>query len=150
MQSSILGLNGHMMVMLGDAYREFTKGDISCQLKWVNGEPVMILFKFKPGASSPSYMIELRDAHLYMNSDGYASNLLHRKLSMDCAVALGVQNDKASIWRIISLIEDHIEDLIHMPEEPKYSEIANRPIAQDQTNELVIKVNGKAIFEAMV
>lgn len=144
--NSIVHPSGHKMVMLGgDVYEQHKVGDLIVELKWVEGEPVMLLYKNVLGQTGKAFMIEFKDAYRFARSDGYASKELVQKLSHDAARALNSEHDKATCYRIITAIMDFMPDLLLMPPEPTEQEKANRPVTGD--GELTIKIDGKVILE---
>lgn len=141
--------SGRKMVMLGgDFYKQYKKGDLIVEFKWVDEEPVMILYKRTLGANSPAYMIEMKDAHQYALSNGEASKSLVCELGMQAANALGCHNDRATAFRIIDAIVNFLPDLIKMPPAPKEIILADAPSRGE--DELTIKVDGKVIAEVLV
>jgi hypothetical protein len=149
LRSQLLHPSGKEMVMLGgDVWDQRVTGDIVSEYKWVDGEPVMLIYKRVLGANTPAFMIELKDAHRFVVSNGNATRKLLQELSLQAAKALNSEHDKATSFRIITVILDGIGDLIRMPPEPVALEIANRPSSGH--DELAIKVDGKTVMEAMV
>ena len=150
MKSSILHPSGKKMVMLGGLVfdqREGTNGVVS-EFKWVDGEPVMLLYKRTLGNNSPAFLIELNDAHRFARSDGYGTKALMSELAQGACAALGDPNDKSLLFSIITAILDGIPDLLKMPPEPSEQEIANR--FSSGNDELSIKVDGKTVMEVQV
>lgn len=149
LRSQLTHPSGKRMVMLGgDVYEQLHKGDVTYEFKWVDGEPVMLIYKRTLGASSPAYMIEMLDAHKFAKSNGYATKELLSKYCNDAAKAVGCEHDKATIFRMIDVILDGIPILLRMPPEPKAIEIANRPSSGN--DELSIKIDGKTVIETQV
>lgn len=149
LKTSLLHPSGKQMVMLGgDVYEQRTKGDMVHEYKWVDSEPVMLIYKRVLGQNTPAYMIEMKDAHKFVMSNGHASKELIGQLCFEAAQAMRCEHDKASLFRIISIIEEGIAILLKMPPEPKAIEIANRPTTGN--DELAIKVDGKTIFEVQL
>jgi hypothetical protein len=148
-KSHLIHPSGKKMVMLGgDVWERRVTGDIISEFKWVDGEPVMILYKSVLGANTPAYMIEMADAHRFALSNGGASQKLVKEYCHDAAKALNSENDRATIVRIIDVILNGLADLLRMPPEPKALEIANRPSSGN--DELRIQVDGKTIIETQV
>lgn len=148
-RTSIVHHTGKKMVMLGgNCHRKFQKGDLIVELKWVDGEPVMIIYKYVLGANSPAFMIEMQDAYQFAQSNGNATKKLVCELAAQAATAIGSDNDKATAFRIIDAIMNFMPELLMMPPEPKELEIANRPSTGN--DELSIKVNGQTIVETAV
>jgi hypothetical protein len=144
--SSLLHASGREMVMLGGfVYEQHTTGDIISEYKWVNGEPVMLLYKRILGSNTQAYMIELKDAHEFAMSNGNASKALLQTYCKDAAKALRAENDKATIFRLIDIILNGLPILIGMPPEPKEQEVANRPTSGN--DEMELKLNGKTVCE---
>lgn len=149
LRTNILHESGKPMVMLGgDVYAQFTKGDITHEYKWVNGEPVMLIYKRTLGRNSPAYMIEMADAHKFAESSGHATQKLIKHYCVEAANAIQSEHDKATMHRIIDVILDGIPILLSMPPEPKALEIANRPTTGN--DEMTIKLNGKVIAEVQL
>jgi hypothetical protein len=149
LRSQLLHPSGKEMVMLGgDVWDQRVTGDIVSEYKWVDGEPVMLIYKRVLGANTPAFMVELKDAHQFVVSNGNATRKLLQELSLQAAKALNSEHDKATSFRIITVILDGIGDLIRMPPEPVALEIANRPSSGH--DELAIKVDGKTVMETMV
>lgn len=149
MRTSLLHATGKAMVMLGgDVYEQRTKGDITYEFKWVNGEPVMLIYKRTLGRNTPAYMIELADAHKFALSSGHATERLMKHYCVEAARAIQSHHDKATMHRLIDVILDGIPILVGMPPEPKAVEIANRPSTGN--DELTIKVDGKVIAEVQL
>lgn len=148
-RSTILHPTGHKMVMLGgDVFDQRVTGDIISEFKWVDGEPVMLLYKRVLGQNTKAYMIEMKDAHMFAMSNGRASKRLLDTLCHDAAKALNSEHDKATVFRLIGIILDGLPDLLRMPPEPKALEIANRPSSGN--DELAIKINGQTVIETVV
>jgi hypothetical protein len=149
LRTNLLHASGQEMVMLGgDVYEQLTKGDITHEYKWRNGEPIMLIYKRVLGRNTPAYMIEMKDAHQYAMSNGGPTKALLSKLCMEAAQAIGVEHDKASIYRIIDVIVEGMDILLKMPPEPKAIEVANRPSTGN--DELCIKIDGKVIAEVQL
>ena len=149
LRSQLLHASGKRMVMLGgDVYDQRTKGDVIYECKWVDGEPVLLIYKRTLGSNSPAYMIEMADAHKFALSSGYATKELMSKYCFEAAKAVGSEHDKATIFRMIDVIVDGIDILLQMPPEPKEIEIANRPSSGN--DELAIKIDGKTVIETVV
>lgn len=149
LKTTLLHESGRPMVMLGgDVFAQFTKGDITHEYKWVDGEPTMLIYKRVLGHNTPAYMIEIKDAHEFVASNGHASRALISRYCFEIAQTLGVEHDKASLFRIISIIEEGIEILVKMPPEPKEIELANRPSTGN--DELSLKVDGQTVMEVQV
>lgn len=149
LKSSIFHPSGQPMVMLGgDVFEQLTKGDIVHEYKWVDGEPVMLIYKRVLGANTQAYMIEMADAYKYVASNGHATQELIRDLVHGAARALNSEHDKATIFRIISVIEEGIQILLKMPPEPVALEVANRPSSGH--DEIAIKVDGQTVMEIQV
>jgi hypothetical protein len=149
LKSSLLHASGKPMVMLGgDVYEQLTKGDIVHEYKWVDGKPVMLIYKRVLGNNTPAYMIELSDAHEYATSAGGPTKALLGRLCFDAAKVLRAENDKATLYRLIDVIVEGMDILLKMPPEPKAIEIANRPSTGN--DELTIKVDGQVIAEVQL
>lgn len=149
LKTTLLHESGRPMVMLGgDVYEQRVKGDIVHEYKWVDGEPVMLIYKRVLGANTPAYMIELRDAHEFVTSQGHASKALISKYCFEIAQTLGAEHDRATLFRIMSVIEEGIDILVKMPPEPLAIEIANRPSSGH--DEIAIKVDGQTVMEVQV
>jgi hypothetical protein len=149
--SSLLHASGRPMVMLGGfVYEQHTTGDIVSEYKWVDGEPVMLLYKRVLGKNTQAFMIELKDAHEFVLSNGNPSKKLLMDLCHQAAKALNSEHDKATIFRLIGIIADGMPILIGMPPEPKAQEVANRPTSG--TDELVLKDrrSGQILLETQV
>jgi hypothetical protein len=148
-KSTIMHPSGMNMVMLGgDVYDQRTTGDIISEFKWVNGEPVMLIYKRVLGHNTKAYMIELEDAHMFATSSGLPSKMLLSTYCRDAARALNSEHDKATMFRLIDVIMEGLADLLRMPPEPKAHEIANRPTTSG--DELKIIMDGKTIAEVQV
>jgi hypothetical protein len=149
LRSKLLHPSGKAMVMLGgDVYEQRTKGDIIYEFKWVEGEPVMLIYKRTLGRNSPAYMIEMLDAHKFAMSNGHATSRLMKEYCIAAAEAVQAHHDKATMHRMIDVILDGIPILLSMPPEPKAIEIANRPTSGN--DEMSIKIDGKTVIETMV
>lgn len=144
-------VTGKPMVMLGGfVYDQHVTGDIVSEYKWVNGEPVMLIYKRVLGQNTQAYMIELEDAHKYVMSNGNASMDLIKSLCHDAAKALNSEYDKATIFRLIDIICDGMPILIGMPPEPTEQEIANRPSAGNQELTIKDRANDVILLETKV
>jgi hypothetical protein len=149
MKSSIVAPSGAPMVMIGgDCHTRRVTGDIVSEFKWVDGEPVMLLYKRVLGHNTPAFMIEMKDAYRFSNSNGSATKELLKELSQQAAEALNSEHDRATCSRIITVILDGIPDLLYMPPEPKALKEANRPTSGN--DEVKIILNGEVIMEAVV
>lgn len=147
--STLFHPTGKPMVMLGgDVYDQRVTGDIISEFKWVNGEPVMLLYKRTLGRNTPAYMIEMKDAHEFALSNGNPSKQLLGKLCRDAAHALESEHDKATMFRLIDVILNGLADLLRMPPEPKALEEANRPSSGN--DEIAIMIDGKTVFETTI
>lgn len=150
LKSSLVHPSGKKMVMLGGFVfdqKEGSNGIIS-EWKWVDGEPVMLIYKRTLGNNSPAFMIELNDAHKFAMSNGHATKQLIQEYSRNAAEALGEVNDRSLAFSIIDAIMDGIPTLLHMPPEPSEHEKANRMSSGE--DELSIKVDGKTVMEVQV
>lgn len=149
LKSQLLHASGKQMVMLGgDVFDQKVMGDIVVEHKWVDGEPVTLLYKRILGSNTPAYMVEMKDAWKFVQSNGYATKELIKELAHGAAEALRCENDKSSIFRIIDALVYGIEVMLKMPPEPLAIEIANRPTTGN--DELSLKIDGKTIFEAQL
>lgn len=149
LKSSIVHPSGKKMVMLGGlVFDQRERGGLVSEFKWVDGEPVMILYKRTLGNNSPAFIIEMKDAYQFAASDGYATKQLLSELSLDAARAIGEVHDKALVHQIITAILDGIPDLLKMPPEPSEQEVANR--FSTGNDELSIKVDGKTVIEVQI
>lgn len=149
LKTTLLHPSGRQMVMLGgDVYEQRQKGDITYEFKWVDGEPVMLIYKRVLGRNTQAFMLEMIDAWQFARSDGHATQKLLSTTCHEAAKALGCEHDKATIFRIIDVILDGVPILIGMPPEPKAIEIANRPSSGN--DELSIKVDGKTVIETVI
>ena len=149
LKSSIVAPSGQKLVMLGgEVYDQKKKGDMIYEFKWVDGEPVMLIYKRVLGHNTPAFMVEFADAYRYARSDGHATKELLQVLCHEAAKAIGVESDKASIFRLIDIMVEGVGILLMMPPEPKALEIANRPSSGN--DELCIKINGQTVIETMV
>jgi hypothetical protein len=130
-------------------YKQFIHGDVTVELTWVNEEPHMLIYRSNPGPKEGAYMIELIDAHKYVDSKtgGPSSSLRMDCIEATRAIGFNV-HDKYALFKVMTCILDHITDLLAMPPEPKASEIANRPSTGN--DELTIKVNGEVVAEVVV
>lgn len=141
--------SGKKMVMLGgDVFDQRITGDIVSEFKWVDGEPVMLLYKCVLGRNTPAYMIELVDAHKFALSNGNASKELVSTLCHEAARTLSSEHDKATQFRLIDIILNGLADLLRMPPEPRAIEQANKPSSGN--DELKIMMDGKTIIEVQV
>lgn len=149
MRSTLLHASGQKMVALGiNYYRIFRKGDLVVELKWVDEEPVMLLYKMVLGANSPAYMIEHKDAFQFATSKGDATKKLVVDLCDQAARAINCEHDHHTKIRIIDAILNFMDDLLMMPPAPKEIALADAPT--NGTDELSVKVNGQVVAEAMV
>lgn len=150
-KSSIVGPTGQKLVMLGgDVYEQRITGDIISEFKWVDGEPVMLLYKRVLGTTGKAYMIEFKDAYRFATSSGNATKELVQSLCRDAAKALNSENDKATIFRLIDIILNGLPDLLMMPPEPKAHEIANRETSGNDELKIVDRTSGTVLIEATV
>lgn len=145
----IQDINGRPMVRLGGEFlhKQRVTGDIVSEYTWHHNEPVMILYRAVPTEKVGAYMIELKDAHHYAQSNGYPTMQLIRH-SHEAAKAMGFQGYGFEVTRIADIILDGLDDLLMMPPEPPESEKANTP--EPTGSELVIKVNGETVMEKEV
>lgn len=149
LKTSLLHASGKQMVMLGgDCWDQRVTGNTVSEFKWVDGEPVMLIYRHVLGKNTPAFMIELADAWKFATSSGHATKRLLDETSKQAAEALHVMNDKFAIYEIITVILDGIPDLLRMPPEPKAIEIANRPSSGN--DELSIKIDGKTVIETVI
>lgn len=149
--SSLLHATGKQMVMLGGfCYEQHTTGDIVSEYKWVDGEPVMLLYKRVLGKNTPAFMIELADAHKFVMSNGDPAKALVSEISLEAARALNSEHDRATIFRIITIIIEGMPILIGMPPEPKEQEIANRPSSGNDELSIVDRNTGLKLVETVV
>lgn len=149
LKTNLLHASGQRMVMLGgDVYEQLTKGDIVHEYKWVDGEPVMLIYKRVLGNNTPAYMIEMKDAHEYAMSNGGPTKRLLSTLCFDAAKALRMEHDKFGLYRLIDVIVEGMDILLKMPPEPKAIEVANRPSTGN--DELSIKIDGKVVAEVQL
>jgi hypothetical protein len=149
--SSLLHATGQAMVMLGGfVYEQHVTGDIVSEYKWVNGEPVMLIYKRVLGSNTQAFMIELADAHKFAMSNGNASKELLSEYCKDAALALRAENDKATMFRIIDIILNGLPILIGMPPEPREQEIANRPSTGHDELAIKDRTSGRTLLETVL
>ena len=149
--ADVLDISGKPMVMLGGEYtalRHVSHGIVT-EYTWRNAEPVMILFKdSKLATKQGAYLIELKDAHAYANSDGNMSTDLI-KHAIEAAAALGFdRNDRFAVRQIMDTILDGLPDLVAMPPAP--AELQLREQIGQGNSELTFKADGKTLFEGQV
>lgn len=146
----VLDISGKPMVMLGGEYtalRHVSKGIVT-EYTWRGGEPVMILFKESVATKQGAFLIELKDAFNYANSNGHMSTDLI-KHAIQAAAALGYDpNDKFAVRKIMDTILDGLPDLVAMPPCPE--ELAKREQVGQGRNEMTLKLDGKTILEGLV
>ncbi len=146
----ILDISGKPMVVLGGefTYMRHVSQGIVTEYTWRNDEPVMILFKDGKATRQGAYLIELKDAYRYADSNGHMSADLF-KHSIEAAIALGFdRNDRYAVRKIMDTILDGLPDLLSMPPVPVELEKAES-IGQGN-NELSFKIDGKTMFEGLV
>ncbi len=146
--SSILSNTGLPMVLLGGdfVWRRRVTGDIVSEFKWLQDEPVMILYRAVPSTKTGAFIIRLEDAHKYAQSNGMPSIELMRD-SMRAADSIGFFADKDAAKRMIDIILDGLPDLLAMPPMPPEQTKVDKPIGD---GELSIKINGKTAMETLV
>ena len=147
--TELLDISGRPLVMLGGEYtyqRHVAEGIVT-EYTWRNSEPVMILFKDGLSTRQGCYLIELKDAYRYAESDGNPVRSI-MKDARDAAVAMGYdRNDHFAVHKIVNQIVDGLPGLVAMPPVPPELEAKARPTGN---NELTFKLDGKTLFEGSV
>lgn len=124
------------------AWKTYRHGDIGVAYHWVNGEPAMVLFPATRNTGG-SFAICLSSAHLYAESNGYATRHAAGK-AYEAAEVLGIGFERATIFRLISAILDGIPDLVAMPPERVDRDTS------DAIGEMRVLVDGEVISERVV
>jgi len=151
--TELLDISGKPMVMLGGEFtvlRHVSKGIVS-EYTWRDGEPVMILFKDVDGRSKTrlgAYLIELKDAFHYADSNGNPSRTLFDHAREACAAMGWDRNDKFAIFNVMTVILEGLPDLIKMPPPP--AELERRESISQGKHELTLKLDGRTILERLV
>lgn len=148
MKTTIMDASGKDMVILGGPhmYKRFVHGDVTTELTWINEEPHMLLYRSNPGAKQGAFQIDINDAHRYANSRTGGPSPSLRMDCIEAAAAIGfAKHDVHGLFKVMTCILDHIDDLVKMPPEPTSSQLAHRPAQEG--DELSIKVDGKTVAE---
>jgi hypothetical protein len=107
------------------AWRAYVKGDIGIQLRWVNGEPAMVMFPLRRKDGVGAFVVCLSALHKYTD-DWYLIDQ-----AVKAAEVMGMGRDKSTIYRIADAINDAIIDLCRMPPEPVREEKVNYNISMN-------------------
>lgn len=117
---NLVSPEGLGMVRLGgdDVWKQrLTKGIVS-EYKWIDGKCSMILYRPVAAHRTKAFVIDLRDAHHYAESNGGPSPTLMRD-AMTAAEEIGFSaRDKSAVMAIMDVILDGLSDLLKMPPEP--------------------------------
>ncbi len=161
MTASLLGPRGTPYVELGGerAWRQFTKGDITCSLQWIDLQaqdpafpeagpiPCMCLFHSFRRMETGAHVIPQRYAYLYGANEGKPTDHFYRAVIDACETIGFDRNDKAAQHRVMDLVLDAMPDLILMPsEQPKPLEV--KP--QSQGIEASVTINGHKAHEERI
>ncbi len=125
-----------------DCYLRRVTGDVVVEYTWYNDWPVMALYRALPAKKTSVFLIELDDAHLYVDSDGYPTRKLIAH-SLQAAQNLGFGLDKYAARRLADVILDGIADLIKMPPAPR----APRAAAPTLGAKMALQVGGQTVRE---
>jgi Tfp pilus tip-associated adhesin PilY1 len=112
------------------AHKAFIKGDIGIHLRWVNGEPAIVLFPLFRRTGSGAFVVCLSAAHQYTDDD-YLIAQSHK-----AADVMGMGRDKFVIHRIADAINDALVDLCAMPPEP---------VIEKKTPDIGVSINGNSV-----
>lgn len=160
---TILGPRGLPLVDLGGtrAWRQFTLGDITCSLQWVDLQqwnpeydeegpvPCMCLYhSHRRALGTSAYVIPQSKAFRFIRSDGMGPTIWFHNAVALAQLELGFgPNDKSAQHRIIDIIKDHITDLFDMPSQQP-AELELKP--QIMGIEATVKVNGKTVKQELI
>lgn len=123
----------------GNCWKRRTHGDISVAFHWIKDEPAMVLFPtYRRGPGVTPFAVPLSVAFEYAEDA-----LLVEKATL-AAGLMGFSTDKAIVFRIASIINDALPDLLSMP-----PQLPKRPEGMGD-GELSIKIDGDTIAEVEV
>ncbi len=160
---SILGPTGLPIVDLGGsrAWRQFTKGDITCSLQWIDLQafnpdyeeegpvPCMCLFHaHRRSIETSTYVIPQSAAYKFIRTDGQGPTIYFNNAVALAVIEMGFgPNDKSAMYRVIDLIRDHLPDLFAMSGQQP-AELDIKP--QIMGIEATVKVNGKTVKQELI
>lgn len=156
---NILSPTGRPMLELSgaQAWRTFTKGDITISLQWLDlrpwgvqsdgPEPVMVLqASARRTHGAGVYVIRQDTAHEYATTRGDPTPHLLGS-AFKGAVQMGFYPDKSTVHRILDAVVEAMPDLIRMPSVAPTALHDTRPV---HGIEATATMNGKVIQETVL
>lgn len=151
--SSILSATGRQITEIGGekVWDQRTKGDIVISFQWLmvggkDAQACMCLHPLIPKLEGGAYAIPQENAYEYADSKGNPTPHL-LTAALNAAVSMGFFPDKSTVFRIVDIIVDGLEDLIRMPSDAPGAYDVDKIISGI---EATIKVNGRVMHEELV
>lgn len=138
-----------MPVMLGGdkAYLTLVKGDLIVSFQWLDDQPAMFMWPKRPRiiGNRGAYCMPLNTMHQYVDPQ-YAA-----KQAIIAAEVMGMDVTKATLYRIMDVFHESIQELKDMPPKPLGLTKAQLQKAQnEEMGQMKVQVDGKVIREETV
>lgn len=145
---TMLGPSGKQLLAIGGEYawKQFIKGDVMITLQWINDDPSICLFPAVPRIKPSAYVIGLSALFKYVESDGHPTRYMMEK-SIDMAHALGFKPGKDICFRIMEMVLDAAQDLVHMPPTPQ---VVMKAEQGPSVGVLEVRQGGRVVMEREV
>jgi hypothetical protein len=143
------------MVAIGgpEAWLTRTKGDIECIFQWVDTnheskepQPCMCLRPAVKRDGNGTYILPAEEAYRFATSKGKPTPDLMKAAFMYCKIT-DTHPDKSTIFRVMDIILDGLQDLIRMPTSQPQALFKPKAL---KGIELAIKKDGQTVHEAVV
>ena len=143
----IQSVDGREMVRLGGdvVHERKVYGDVVAEFAWPGDEPGMILYRAVPVENTGAFIVELQDAHLYGQADGYPTPTLVRD-AMRAAEAIGLGVDRAGAFKMADVILDGLPILLGMPPTPPEARKPDRLAQAVKDGALSVSIGGERVL----
>jgi hypothetical protein len=143
----IRDVNGREMVRLGGdvVHERKVYGDVVAEFAWPGDEPGMILYRAVPVEKTGAFIVEMKDAHLYGQANGYPTPTLVRD-AMRAAEAIGLGVDRAGAFKMADVILDGLPILLGMPPRPPEACKPNKLARAVESGALSVSIGGKQVL----
>lgn len=151
--SRIIGVSGRQITEIGGekVWEQRVKGDIVVSYQWLmvggkDAQACMCLHPVIPKIEGGAYAIPQENAYEYADSSGNPTPHL-LMAAYNAAVSMGFFPDKSTVFRVVDIIVDGLEDLVRMPSDAPGAYDVAKVIAGI---EATIRVEGKVMHEALI
>jgi hypothetical protein len=120
------------------------KGGLVLSYQWLDKKPAMFVFRANKTREDGAFVLPLASAYLWAKPNGYPDLDHAIPTALAAAQQIGLGRDRWAVRAIIDAVLDGIPDLIAMPPEPKWLNVA------PNTGELTIKRDGEVVSERVI